>query len=133
MPRHHGSCSSSSRPHGQAQRSIAFVALQRFPRLSRLLEEARALDASLEFRQFEDLDVAIEWCEARLLNEAATARTEPKSTSRLTSSRRASMPRELELLRERLVPREYAARQMIVKPGSPPTRSFCSCAGKSAC
>ena len=67
------SCSSSSRPRARAQRSIAFVALQRFPRLSRLLEEARALDASLEFRQFEDLDVAIEWCEARLLADGGGA------------------------------------------------------------
>ena len=107
-----------------AQRSIAFVALQRFPRLSRLLEEARALDASLEFRQFEDLDVAIEWCEARLLADGAGAAHGAEIDLAAHELTQGLDDRELELLRERLVQREYAARQMIVKPGQPADEVF---------
>jgi glutaminase len=107
-----------------AQRSLAFVGLARFPRLLRMLEEARALDASLEFRQFEDPDVAIEWCETRLLAEhdgpsqgAEIALGDHELTDGLD-------PAELARLERTLVHREFPARQMIVKPGQPADAVF---------
>jgi glutaminase len=107
-----------------AQRSLAFVGLQRFPRLLRMLEEARALEASLEFRQFEDPDVAIEWCETRLLAQhestsqgAEIALGDHELTDGLD-------PGELGRLERALVHREFPARHMIVKPGQPADAVF---------
>jgi glutaminase len=107
-----------------ARRSLAFVGLQRFPRLARLLEEARALDASLEFRQFEDLDVAIEWCETRLLAQDGQRSSDPKIGLDEHELAEGLDARELARLERTLDRREYPERHMILKPGQPADEVF---------
>jgi hypothetical protein len=68
MPPPRVSCTSGCAPRGAEGRSFAFVAMQKFPRLMRQLEEARVQDSALELRVFDDLDAALEWTEGRLLD-----------------------------------------------------------------
>jgi glutaminase len=76
-----------------AGRMLVFVALQRFTRLVRMLEEARALDPALEFRQFDELDLALEWCESRVLGEGGVVRSEQEVPLEEHELLRASRPR----------------------------------------
>ncbi len=97
-------------------RIIAFVGMARHPRLVRALDEARARDASVPRTIFDELDVAVEWCEDALLAAHSAGRDE-----------HAELPLEQHELLEGLDPaqcnwvarllerRSFAAREMVVQ------------------
>jgi glutaminase len=112
------------RTASSAGRVLVFVALKRFTRLVRLLEEARALDESLEFRQFDELDPALEWCESRVLVGGPAPRSEHEVELAEHELLQGLTTAELDRVRQILVRREYAPRQMILRPGEPADAVF---------
>jgi len=105
-------------------RSFAFVAMQKFPRLMRQLEEARVQDSSLELCVFEDLDAALEWAETRLLAAIPGATIASEIALSEHELARGLSPDEMRVLEQVLERREYSPRQLIVRPGEPADRVF---------
>jgi glutaminase len=98
-------------------RSFAFVAMQKFPRLLRQLEEARIQDAAIELRVFDDLDAALEWSEARLLAAKPGAKVASEVSLPAHELVQGITADEMAVLEQALERREYAARQLVVRPG----------------
>ena len=109
-------------------RLIAFVGLARHPRLLRLLEEARARDASLRLVSFDDVDTALEWCEDAVLaaHGAHTAGTRAQRELPLAEQGllRGLDEGQLERIATLLERRSYAAREIVVRKGDPADELF---------
>jgi glutaminase len=106
-------------------RTVGFAGMARHPRLVRSLDEERARDATLPRAIFDELDVAVEWCEDALLAGSGTG----------VESRREIALAEHELLRGLdaaqlehvtglLERRGFAAREMVVRKGDPAAELF---------
>ncbi len=106
-------------------RTLAFVGLGRHPRLRRFFEEARSPDAGTSLIRFEELDLALEWCEDRLLSEAGAM--EP-TDEELPLGKHAFLEgfgdAELEVLFAHLERREFATRKFVVRKGEPADELF---------
>jgi glutaminase len=106
-------------------RTAVLVGLERHSRLRRFLEEARQTDGDLSVVHFDDLDLALEWCEDGLL-AAAGIPMGPKGE--LPLEKHALLEHfdahEIEALRARLVRREFAARKLVVSEGDPADELF---------
>jgi glutaminase len=101
------------------QQTILLVGLGQHPRLRRYLDEARLGAGSFTLFSFDELDSALEWCEARLLEAAGenhaggeVALGDHELIRGLTASGIAALTDLLER-------REYAPRTMIVRAGDP--------------
>jgi glutaminase len=99
-------------------RQVAFAGMARHPRLLRMLEEARARNPSLSFALFEELDLAVEWCEDALLTAYGTAAERheelPLAKHDLLHGFGAE---EIDLLSGLMERRSLAAREMVVRKG----------------
>jgi glutaminase len=107
------------------RRAFAFVSMQKFPRLKRLLDEARVQDPELELRNFDELDSALEWCESRLLAPALDAEPRGIETPLAAHELLEGLPESDVAILERLLERrDYAARHLIVRTGDPAREAF---------
>lgn len=101
-------------------RTLALVALDRHPRLRRFLDEARAQGDAFQFAHFEELDLALEWGEERLL---AGQSAEPDDGRELPLSKHSFCQGldayEIEQLTTLMERREFAARQFVLRKGEP--------------
>jgi glutaminase len=106
--------------------ALSFVGLQRHPRLRRYLEEGvREPDAGLQLLLFEDLDLAVEWCEDRLLWDRGF---------RAPRSELLPLPEhgflrgldavDVETLSQYLEMREFETRKTVVRKGDPADALF---------
>ncbi len=106
-------------------RSLAFVALHRHPRLARFLDESRSREGALHLAHFEELDLALEWCEERLLGMHSAKMSDavevPLSEHAFLEGLSALEIEELASLMER---REFAPRKFVVRKGDPADALF---------
>ena len=106
-------------------RVVAFSSMTRHPRLLRLLEEAQARDASPAPAVFDELEVAVEWCEEALLASHGGTVPEPEelplSKHELLRGLDAD---QLERVASRMERRSFAAREMVVRKGDPADELF---------
>jgi glutaminase len=106
-------------------RTLALVGLDRHPRLARFLDESRSQAGALHLAQFEELDLALEWCEERLL-EGRSA--EASDTEELPLSKHTFLqgldPLEIEHLASLMKRCEFAPRQFVVRKGDPADALF---------
>jgi glutaminase len=101
------------------QQTILLVGLGQHPRLRRYLDEARLGVGSFALLNFDELDPALEWCEARLLEATGENHADaevPLADHELTHGLAQCEIVALTGLLERL---EYAPRTMIVRAGDP--------------
>jgi glutaminase len=102
------------------ERTLVLVALDRHPRLRRFLDESRSLTGAVQIAHFDELDLALEWCEERLL---AGTPAEANESEELPLSKHAFLqgldPAEVEHLVSLMERREFAARQYVVRKGDP--------------
>jgi glutaminase len=100
----------------QQGRAVAFSGISRHPRVLRLLDEARARNGRPAPIVFDELEVAVEWCENALLaaHGAAVERHEelPLSKHELLRGLGAD---ELEWVAKLMERRSYAAREIVVR------------------
>jgi glutaminase len=100
----------------QQGRAVAFSGISRHPRVLRLLDEARARHGRPAPHVFDELEVAVEWCENALLaaHGAAVERHEelPLSKHELLRGLGAD---ELEWVAKLMERRSYAAREIVVR------------------
>ena len=114
------------RSFGAEGRTLALVALDRHPRLQRFLDEARSQTELLGFASFEELDVALEWCEQQLLgpHSAASSEDGPELPLAKHSFLDGLDPFEIEQVANAMERREFAARQFVVRKGDPANAIF---------
>jgi glutaminase len=106
-------------------RSLAFAGLLRHPRLARLLEEARAQESSSPFPVFEELELAVEWCEdAILADHGAPGEQDGELPLARHELLRGLDAEQLELAAGLLERRVFAPRQMVVRKGDPADELF---------
>ena len=105
--------------------ALAFVGLQRHPRLRRFLEEGRTLAQRVPLIHFEELDLALEWCEDRLL-AAEGLHLDPNQELPLEAHHLFAGfdPDELRIVSDHLERREFAARKLLVRKGDPADELF---------
>ena len=110
---------------------LVFVGLQRHPRLRRFLEEARDTARQSRLIQFDELDLAVEWCENRLLAArgvvGGSGEAIPIEKHGFLEGLNAE---EVELLVAHLERREYAARELVVRKGEAGHSLFLLVAGE---
>lgn len=101
-------------------RSLVLVGLDRHPRLARFLDEARSQSGAFRLVSFEDLDLALEWCEERLLEGRVP---ETSSADELPLERHGFLEglaeAEIEHLKGLMKRREFAPRSFLVRKGDP--------------
>jgi glutaminase len=109
----------------RAGRVLAFAGLARHPRLMRLLEEKRAQAPALPLPVFEELELALEWCEDAVLADHGAP---PEDDAELPLAHhellRGLDTEQLELAASLLERRSFAARQMVVRKGDPADELF---------
>ncbi len=106
-------------------RRLAFVHLDRHPRLLRALEEARARDGSLPLVHFDELDLAVEWCEDALLAaDGATARERQELPLSKHDLLAGLDPAHIELLEGLMERRAFRAREILVRKGDAASALF---------
>ncbi|HVH07260.1 MAG TPA: glutaminase A [Myxococcota bacterium] len=102
------------------QRTLALVGLDRHPRLRRFLDEARGEADALRFAHFEELDLALEWGEERLLEDRSAS---ARDAEELALSKHAFFQGldadEIEQLAGLMERREFPAKQFVVRKGDP--------------
>jgi glutaminase len=110
---------------------LVFVGLQRHPRLRRFLEEARDTARQSRLIQFDELDLAVEWCEQRLL---AARGVGVGSREALPIEEHGFLKgldaAEVEMILAHLERREYAARELVVRKGEAGNSLFLLVAGE---
>jgi len=106
-------------------RAVAFSGLGRHPSVLRLLEEARARDGSSAPVAFDELEVAVEWCENALLatHGATVVRHEELLLSKHELLHGLDAD-ELERVASLMERRAYAAREMVVRKDDPADELF---------
>jgi glutaminase len=109
----------------QEGRSVSFAGMAQHPRLTRLLDEARARDATLPFAVFDALDPALEACEDAIFARWGTKRDDdaelPLAKHRLLQGLDSD---QLELLANRMERRSFAPREFVVRKGDPGDELF---------
>ena len=115
----------------EAAQVMAFVGLQRHPRLCRLLEETRSLEKGLSLDHFAELDLALEWCEDQLLAAKGVART---LTVELPLEKHGFLhgfdAAEIEVLADHLERREFGSRKFLVRKGGAADELFLLVSGE---
>jgi glutaminase len=110
--------------------TLVFVGLGRHPRMLRLFEEARTPEEQLILVRFEEFDLALEWCEDRLL---AAAGAQPGSTEQLPLEKHQFLEGfdavETEALLKHLERREIETRRFAVRKGETADALFLLVAG----
>ena len=107
------------------QREVSFAGMERHPRLARLLAEARAEDATLPLAAFEDLDLALEWCENAILSDCGMKHDDHEELGLARHELlRGIAPDQLELLAGLMERRSFAPRQLVVRAGEPGDELF---------
>lgn len=107
------------------KRSLVFVGLEHHPRLRRRLEEARSAAGILQIAGFDELDLALEWCEDALLAGDASREEEADELPLDRHELLAGLSTEqLALLASLLERRELAPRQLAVRTGEPASELF---------
>ncbi len=106
-------------------RAVAFSGMTRHPRLLRLLEEARVRDGSPAPTVFDELEVAVEWCEDAIL-AAHGAAVDPHQELPLAKHEllRGLDSDGLERMADLMERRSFAAREMVVRKGDPADELF---------
>ncbi len=106
-------------------RAVAYSGLGRHPRVLRLLEEARARDGSPAPVAFDELEMAVEWCEDALLavHGVTIARHEELLLSKHEFLHGLDAD-ELERVASLMERRTYAAREMVVRKDDPADELF---------
>ena len=106
-------------------RSVSFAGMAQHPRLVRLLDEARAGDATLPFVVFDDLDAAIEACENEIFARRGAKREDdaelPLAKHRLLQGLDSD---QLELLTNLMERRTFAPREFVARKGDPSDELF---------
>jgi len=106
-------------------RSVSFAGMAQHPRLTRLLDEARAGDATAPFAVFDDLDPALEACENAIFARWGAKRDDdaelPLATHQLLQGLDSD---QLELLASRMERRRFAPRELVVRKGDPGDELF---------
>jgi len=99
-------------------RRVSFVGLARHTRLKRGLEEAVATVSGRELTQFDELDLAIEWCEDALIEAHGASRTEAEEMALEKHPVMGGLDAaECELLAGLMKRRSYRPRQFVVQQG----------------
>ncbi len=105
--------------------AIAFVGLDRHPRVLRFLEESQQDDGSLELTSFGELDLAIEWCEEQLLAEIGAGVGSRPEVPIEKHELLAGLDRhEIEALRGRMERRDFPRGRLLVRIGEPADELF---------
>ena len=106
-------------------RELALAGLGRHPRALRALQEAGARDERLRWPLFDELDIALEWCEQSLLRslgmEDAIRVELPLGKHELLQNLSPDQVDRLGGLMER---RAFAPREIVVQPGEPARELF---------
>jgi glutaminase len=108
----------------QEAREVSFAGMARHPRLTRMLDEARARDATLPLAAFDDLDLALEWCENGILSDCGMKRDDGELALASHELLRGIDPGQLELLASLMERRSFGARQLVVRAGDPADELF---------
>ena len=111
-------------------KTLIFVRPDRTPLLRRFLKLKLGNRFADEFRAFDDLDVALEWCEDRLLERSDTRLMEKTASLEQFTVLQGFSNEEMELFRTQLQPRTYAAGETIIKSGDRAGEMFFLTRGK---
>jgi len=105
--------------------AVAFAGMMRHRRLVCLLEEARARDESLPLSVFDDPELAVEWCEDKLLiDRGAVLREDQELPLERHELLRGLDAFQLELLESLMERRSFSTREMMVRKGDPAEELF---------
>ncbi len=99
-------------------RALCFVGLRSHTRLQRALEEARARTPSLQYASFDELDLALEWCEEGLLGGAGAAAAEEIPLAQ-HEALAGFAEADIALLGDLLERRQLGVRELAVRKGDP--------------
>jgi glutaminase len=103
---------------GASGRTLVLVGLDRHPRLGRFLDEARSRSDAFRLNSFGELDLALEWCEERLLAGRVEETDEDAELPLAKHSFFEGLsPRDVEQLAGLMERRELAPRTFVVSKG----------------
>jgi glutaminase len=106
-------------------RTLVLVGLDQHPRLGRFLDESRSQSGSFRLVSFDELDLALEWCEERLLEGriAETSDNEELPLAQHSFLEGLTKP-EIEHLTGLMERREFQPRAFLVRKGDPADALF---------
>jgi glutaminase len=117
-------------PQGVA---LIFTHTDRFPVLRRLMKAKLKDRFEREFRQFEDNDLAMEWCEDQLLADTLPAEAEDTQVQPSDYQLfRGLDPRELRIVEPILQRRAYRRGEVVVQAGAAPSHLYLVAQGRAS-